>query len=331
MKVFENEKYLQSLVETNRFNPVDLICKVDPWVLSIVNSLKNFGSIEIKTKLSNICLIRAKDKQAQLQVTPTKTIKDLKLVLENQIRTDGRTIRGCCMSVHCEYFFTDQNSRKKLNVIASDGTFKYDMLLDPNYGFDIAFIDERTIAITSGNSLKKIGIDVIDTESRKKIKFISLPGRPYGITRDHDSLFVCVEPLGIYKVNLLDYTSSHVISCYLPALSYVSVINNKIYYTNIDDHSVVCCDRDGSRVWTFKDTSVLETPRDITVDNDGNLFVVGETSSNVVIISNDGKHHRQILTDEDGLRKLSTIFFDKQTRKLLVANKEDTAFLNNVS
>ncbi|XP_052080364.1 uncharacterized protein LOC127718399 [Mytilus californianus] len=107
MKVFENEKYLLSLTETNKFNPVDLICKVDPGVLSIVNSFKIFGSIEIKTKLSNICLIRAKDKQAQLQVTPTKTIKDLKLILQKKITTTCEKVRGCCVSFNDDFIFTD--------------------------------------------------------------------------------------------------------------------------------------------------------------------------------------------------------------------------------
>ena len=96
------------------------------------------------------------------------------------------------MSGNGEYFFTDHSSRKSLSVIASDGTFKYNMLLGPSYGFDITFIDENTIAITSGRSNEHIGIDIIDTERRKKIKFINLPDSPYGITCDHDSLFVCV-------------------------------------------------------------------------------------------------------------------------------------------
>ncbi|CAC5399370.1 unnamed protein product [Mytilus coruscus] len=197
VKVFENEQYLQSLIETNQIEQVDLVIKVDPKVISILNSLKNFGSIEIKTLSSRIRLIRAKDKQAQLQVTPTKTIKDLKLILQKKITTDCENITGCCMSVNGEYFFIDYYLRRRLTGFASDGTFEYDMLLSPSYGFDITFIDEKTIAITSGDSNEHIGIDVIDTESRRKTKFINLPGRPYGITRDHDSLFVCVERRGI--------------------------------------------------------------------------------------------------------------------------------------
>ncbi|XP_052080361.1 uncharacterized protein LOC127718397 [Mytilus californianus] len=331
MKIFENEEYLQSLIETKQIEQVDLVVEVDPGVNSILKSLKNVGSIAIKTTSSNIRLNREKDKQAQLQVTPKKNINDWNLILQKKITTGGKNIRGCCMSVNSEYFFTDHYLRKTLSVIASDGTFKFNMFLDPSCGFDITFIDDTTIAITSGGSFKQIGIYIIDNESRKKIKFISLPRRSWGITRDHNSLFVCVEGQGIYKVNTVDYATSHVIRSNLSGCSCVSVFNGKIYYTDKDGNSVVCCDRDGSCVWTFRDTLVLKTPRGITVDNDGNVFVVGETSSNVVIISNDGKHHRQILTNKDGLRAPSAIFFDKQTRTLLVANNKETAFLYNVT
>ncbi|CAG2217376.1 unnamed protein product [Mytilus edulis] len=171
----------------------------------------------------------------------------------------------------------------------------------------------------------------LENREPKEKKFISLTGRPWGITRDHDSLFVCVEGRGIYKVNTADYTTSKVISNNLPWFSYLFIFANNIYYSDCSNHRVVCCDHNGSRVWTFADTSALLLPRGITVDNDGHVFVVGEESSNVVIISNDGKHHRQILTDKDGLRRRSAIFFDKQTRKLLVANRYETAFLYNVT
>ncbi|XP_071150539.1 E3 ubiquitin/ISG15 ligase TRIM25-like [Mytilus edulis] len=331
IKVLENEQYLQSLIETKQIDQVDLNIKVDPGVISISNSLKMFGSIDIQKTSSRMRLIRANDNQAQLQVTPPRTINDLKLILQKKITTNGEIIRGCCISVNGEYFFTDHSSRKTLSVIESDGTLKYNMLLGYSSGFDTTIIDAKTIAITTGDSNQRKGIDIINTEGRKKIKFIPLPGCSYKITCDHDLLFVCVEGLGIYKVNTIDYTISLVISCKLTWGSSVSVFNDKIYYANHCDDSVVCCDRNGSRVWTFKDTLVLTFPSGITVDNDGNVFVVGETTSNLVLISNDGKHHKQILTEEDGLRKPSAIFFDKQTRKILLANKKETAFLYSVA
>ncbi|CAC5403173.1 unnamed protein product [Mytilus coruscus] len=290
LKVNETEQYLQSLIQAKGFEQLELVCKIDKGVQNILNGLKHFGSTEIKARPSNFEYSRAKDKQAELQV-----------------------LEG-------DFLITDHCAIKQLTVLASDGTLKYSMSLDPSEGYDITLVDEKTVAITSGQTLKKTGIDILNIRNRTKKKFIKLLGPPYGITSDHDSLLVCVEGRGIYKVNTMDYSSCRVISCILPAKSYVSVFADKIYYTNDKDHSVVCCDRNGDCIWTFKDDSVLKWAKGITVDNDGNVYVVGQGSSNMLIISNDGKHHKEILSEEDGLCAPSAIFFDKQKRELLVTN-----------
>ncbi|CAG2187031.1 unnamed protein product [Mytilus edulis] len=333
VKVYENEQYLQSMKEAKRLEQLELEWTVDPFVETILNSLKNFGSIEMRTQTSSIEFTRAKNKQAQLQVVTTKkTIDDVKLILQKEITTDGIDIRGCCMSAEGDMLYTDyQVQGASLTVIASDNKLKYKMSVDPSLGFDITLIDEKTVAITSGESREKVGIDIIDIKKRSKIKFIKLPSSPYGIARDHNSLFVCVERRGIYKINILDGTTSCVISCILPSYSYVAVYTDRIYYTNYEDDSVVCCDRNGALVWTFKDDLVLNEPEGIAVDNNGNVYVVGEKSSNVVILSNDGKHHKELLTADDGLNSPSAIFLDRENRKLLVANTKKTAFLYNIS
>lgn len=78
-----------------------------------------------------------------------------------------------------------------------------------------------------------------------------------------------------------------------------------------------------------KDNSVLQCLSGISLDNEGNVFVVGEASTNVVFITNNGKHYKEILTKEDGLCQPSAIYFDKQTNKLLISNKEAKALLYN--
>ncbi|CAG2249880.1 unnamed protein product [Mytilus edulis] len=158
--------------------------------------------------------------------------------------------------------------------IAADGTLKYKIRTNFK-AFDLTFVNENTVAITSGETTLHTCIALIDLETRSQIKFIEILGRPFGITYDEDSLFVCVEKFGIYKLDTVDYDIRCVIRNYLPC--------------------VFCCNREGSPLWTFRDDLILKYPRGITVDNDGNVYVVGEKSSNVVIISTDetkGKSYR---------------------------------------
>lgn len=49
------------------------------------------------------------------------------------------------------------------------------MSLDPTDGYDITFVDTKTVAVTSGYS-EKTGITIINIDNRSKIKVIKLQG-----------------------------------------------------------------------------------------------------------------------------------------------------------
>ena len=94
---------------------------------------------------------------------------------------------------------------------------------------------------------------------------------------------------------------------------------------------MTCCDLHGTIQWEFKDDRVLQFPRGISVDNDGNVYVVGYHSSNVVVISPDVQRHRQLLSSENGLKEPRVIDYNKSTNMLLVVNNNRTAFLFDVT
>lgn len=66
------------------------------------------------------------------------------------------------------------------------------------------------------------------------------------------------------------------------------------FYTHANENRVSCCLYSGEPVWEFKNETVLKNPRGITVDNKGNVFVVGMDSGNILVISSDGKQYQQI-------------------------------------
>ena len=94
---------------------------------------------------------------------------------------------------------------------------------------------------------------------------------------------------------------------------------------------MTCCDLHGTTQWKFKDERVLLLPCGISVDNDGNVYVVGHTSNNVVVISSDGQRHRQLLSDKDGLLYPIVLDYDRSTNRLLVVNERSTGFLFDVT
>ena len=94
---------------------------------------------------------------------------------------------------------------------------------------------------------------------------------------------------------------------------------------------MTCCNLQGTTQWEFKDKRVLKYPLGISVDNDGNVYVTGRDSINVVVISPDGQRHRQLLSSHDGLVEPVVLDYDISTYRLLVADKSDIAFLYDVS
>ncbi|CAC5410067.1 unnamed protein product [Mytilus coruscus] len=336
-KVSEKEHLLQSLMETNALDQLELVCFVDTEVCNILQVIKQFGSTEIRTHANDICLSRTKDIQAQLLLQRRDhNINDLGLRLLEKISigsTFSICIRGCCISQEGKILFTDHNTGSVYTTDADGFPTKHMSLRLMT--FDVVFIDSQTAAVTLSDTItKSFFLGIIDFKNRTHKAEFALPGRPYGITRDGNSLFICVEGYGICEKNMVNFDTCSVIKCEFleDSYSYIAVHADKIYYTNYTENSVFCCDRNGSNVWTFfRDVSILQEPMGITVDDDGIVYVVGRKTANVLALSRDGNQHKELLTKEDGLCLPSAIFCDKQNKSILVANLRGPAFLYNIS
>lgn len=100
-----------------------------------------------------------------------------------------------------------------------------------------------------------------------------------------------------------------------------------IYHTNSETHAVTCYDQHGKQQWTVKNESLLNAPRGFDVDIDGNVYVVGMSSNNVVIVSPEGQNQREVLAAVDGLCSPYSLCFDSSKKQLLVANYYNDAHL----
>ncbi|VDI37390.1 Hypothetical predicted protein [Mytilus galloprovincialis] len=79
-------------------------------------------------------------------------------------------------------------------------------------------------------------------------------------------------------------------------------------------------------MWKFKKIPDLGR---VTTDDEGNVYVTSEETHTVVVVSEDGKRHRELLTESDGLNKPWGIYYDKKENSLLVCNDWD-AYLFDV-
>jgi DNA-binding beta-propeller fold protein YncE len=172
---------------------------------------------------------------------------------------------------------------------------------------------------------------MIDLESREVMTTISMDTLIFGMVVIGRTIYYCARDEGLKMLNLSDKTVSDIISSDMSGIYYVATSGDKLYYTDDHTHSVTCCDLHGATQWKFKDECVLRGPRGISVDNDGNVYVAGRSSNNVVVFSPDGQRHRQVLSSENGSLQPTVLDFDKSTNRLLVVNESDYAFMFDVT
>lgn len=131
-------------------------------------------------------------------------------------------------------------------------------------------------------------------------------------------------------INLNDESIVSITKTKVNRCSYITTFREKIIYTNCKNNSVTCIDFHGNIQWVFKNESVLKHTLGISVDRDGNVYVVGGKSNNVVVISSNGLNYRQILTRENGLQGPKVIHVDRSSCRMLVANNTN-AFVYNLT
>ena len=145
------------------------------------------------------------------------------------------------------------------------------------------------------------------------------------------TIYYCTVSNGLKMLNLSDKSTSDIINSKMPYVWYIATSGDKLYYTNASTHTVTCCDLHGTTQWEFNNKHVLRGPCGIAVDNDGNVYVVGNKSNNVVVISPDGQRNSQLLSSKDGLKEPRVLDYDKYINRLLVVNTNGTAFLFDVT
>lgn len=96
------------------------------------------------------------------------------------------TIMNAAFQKNGEFLLTNQYDGIVIAVNA-EGEVKYTIPLNTLYcTFDVEYINDSTLAVSTGFSFNKHGgINIVDLIERKLVKFIDLPDCTYGITYAH--------------------------------------------------------------------------------------------------------------------------------------------------
>ena len=325
---------LHALVNSDSLKQTTIYCNIDTSLKNLTTSIQNFGEVVVESKPCEITLVRKKTKQAQIMVAdlPPMSVDNIHLNLKQKVCTKGDNIRECslppdgrmvfsCFKEHIVTFLNKEGV--ELFQIGKDKT--------GSSTFDTLYIKEdNSVAVSCGDVGNKC-IAIIDIEKKDVMTTIHVDTYILGMAIRGKTIYFRALNKGLSMLNLSDKLVSAITDREMRSVEYIATFGEKLYYTNWNTHTVTCCDLQGTTQWEFKDERVLKFPLGISVDNDGNVYVAGRDSSNVVVISPDGQHHRELLSNKDGMVTPLVLDYERSTNMLLVVNQSDTAFLYNVS
>jgi hypothetical protein len=265
-------------------------------------------------------------------LSPPMSVENIQLKLKQKTNIKGRWMRGCPLLPDGRMVLSCFET-KYVSFINKEGVelFKIDQGKTGSSTYDAVYIkDNNRVAVSSGLGRNKC-IAIIAIESQKVMTTISMDTTIYGMAVRGRTIYYCTGNKGLKMLNLNDKSVSDIINSDMSGVFYVAISGEKLYYTDYYPDTVTCCDLHGKTQWEFNDEHGLRGSRGISVDNNGNVYVVGYHSNNAVVISPDGQRHRQLLSSENGLKEPRMIEYDKSTNRLLVVNNNRTAFLFDVT
>ena len=278
---------MQSLVNSDSLNQTKLTYKIDTNLKNITTSIQKFAEVVVESKPCEMMLLRSKDKQAQMMVadlSPPMSVENIQLNLKQKINTKGTNFRGCSLLPDGRMVYTCYHS-SVVRFINKEGIQLFQIGRDKTGSntYDTVYIkDTNNVAVSSGRGHNRC-IAIIDVKSKEVMTTIPMDTYISGMAVRGRTIYYCAWNKGLRMLNLSDRSVSDIISNSMSGIEYVATTGDKLYYTNTN--TVTCCDLLGTTQWEFKDTRVLQGPRGISIDNDGNVYVVGGDSDNVVVIS----------------------------------------------
>ncbi|VDI48092.1 Hypothetical predicted protein [Mytilus galloprovincialis] len=179
---------------------------------------------------------------------------------------------------------------------------------------DGCFVRNNIVAVTLGPTNETA---LVDVEKNQIIENISLSHYCRGVASDGKVLIISCGIASTMIVNLKDM--SHTI-LYGVQTSRISIFQGHIYGTIWFEGKVSCYKSTGELLWTFVSDDI-KNPRGLTVDKNGFVYLTCEGNNNVVVVSQDGKTCKTILSEADGIKHHREIDINRKTGTMIVSSR----------
>ncbi|XP_071147549.1 uncharacterized protein [Mytilus edulis] len=236
-----------------------------------------------------------------------------------------------CLITNDLLVFTD-HVRNRLLIYNFNGSYIRNIRL---FGTPVSILVTNQIDVAV--SYNQEFIDIISIKTGKVKNIIKTSGIIGGISYQNGLMYVVIN---YQTVDVIDLTGKIIrslsLSLYRPdnmlesTVGCLSTDTDSLFLTYPLNNTLYCCDFNGSDRWTFTDDKMIQ-PSGITTDQNGNVYVSCYKSNNVIVVSSEGKHHKELLNKKDRLHNPTGIYYNKSNDCLLVCNEGNcNAFLFDV-
>ena len=295
-------------------------------IVSLMTMVDQLGKISVE-KISitlpfNAGMVDQAD--IQLSVPEMKSIDSIHVKLKKRFNVKQKEdeeiwLSGCTMLQNGNLMIADYKGEGVLMEYNEDGQHIRNIpCSEPP--FDLTVIDNDRIAVTYGH---RKYIQILNTKNHIVERKIKFDKDCYGISYQANKLFIIIDD----EIVILDIAGNVLITLTTDCRFYLETTVDRIYYNR--DHTVQCISMAGEEIWVHKE-NFLVSLGGITVDDYQNVLVADAESNSLIVIQNDGKSSKTLLSEIDGLNRPTFLHYNKDNKTLLLCNEDGSVALYNV-
>ncbi|XP_052246087.1 uncharacterized protein LOC127854942 [Dreissena polymorpha] len=310
-KIEQSELYLTyNSVKTESYFKFDLNTEIEQYL----SELSSLGRVE--TKQTNSTQSTANQVITKTEITQVR-------VLTTTDSSQSYDIRGVCSLPNGQIIVSDYENKR---IVLLDQQYEmfnhYDLAAFPK---DMCFITPHIFAVAVDcDNLHKVLFLSVTNRKLDQVSQIELQHSSTGLAHYLGNLFVA-SGTALYQYTLtgtqikelyVNHSNTHTV--YKCALS---PSGDKIYVTDLSNHTILTLDRDGKLLRSFSHPE-LQGPSGIHVTNVGQLFACGWGSNIVIQLDTEGKKMLDILaTPSDGVRFPFSLNYNCETDTIHVVQR----------
>ena len=281
---------------------------------NVLSGIAHLGTIRLKKEPCTIRFKHFKHMEAQEIAVQSKSPKSFKICY-SLIKTFDE-VTGMVIDKDDNLILADKSVLRMYSMEGND--IKQCKL--GGEAWDISYHKKSGIIVVA---LNKKGIQYVDEFKAQPTIIVKHMASCTGVTWVDDNVYVSGFDInGKGVMHILDSNRKYLFSVNITGnignIWYTHHRDGNIYYT--DYNKVYCIKKDQTKVFTFSSPN-FKGPNGIDNDIQGNIYVVGRISNNILRLSPDGENSDIITKKNDGISQPMTLCFSRDFKKLFVSNK----------